>query len=105
MSNENVIKVLKAVVGTYNTGIKTEMQKELKKDFKNIYMGFLIEDASPLGSLYLNNNHKMCCLDLLQTKEFLDIFEQSSKLDFALFSMTGNADNLCLLYTSDAADD
>ena len=28
MSNENVIKVLKAVVGTYNTGIKTEMQKE-----------------------------------------------------------------------------
>lgn len=79
---------------------KTEMQKELKKDFKNIYMGFLIEDASPLGSLYLNNNHKMCCLDLLQTKEFLDIFEQSSKLDFALFSMTGNADNLYQSYIS-----
>lgn len=30
MSNENVIKVLKAVVGTYNTGIKTEMQKETR---------------------------------------------------------------------------
>lgn len=28
MSNENVIKVLKAVVGTYNTGIKTEKQTE-----------------------------------------------------------------------------
>lgn len=28
MSNENIIKVLKAVVGTYNTGIKTEIQKE-----------------------------------------------------------------------------
>lgn len=79
---------------------KSEMQKQLKKDFKNIYMGFLIEDASPLGSLYLNNNHKMCCLDLLQTKEFLDIFEQSSKLDFALFSMTGNADNLYQSYIS-----
>ena len=43
---------------------------------------------------------KMCCLDLLQTKEFLDIFEQSSKLDFALFSMTGNADNLYQSYIS-----
>lgn len=30
MSNENIIKVLKAVVGTYNTGIKTEIQKEEK---------------------------------------------------------------------------
>ena len=30
MSNENVIKVLKAVVGTYNTSIKTEMQKETR---------------------------------------------------------------------------
>lgn len=30
MSNENVIKVLKAVVGTYNTAIKTEMQKETR---------------------------------------------------------------------------
>lgn len=30
MSNENVIKVLKAVVGTYNTDIKTEMQKETR---------------------------------------------------------------------------
>lgn len=30
MSNENIIKVLKAVVGTYNTGIKTEIQKEKK---------------------------------------------------------------------------
>ena len=30
MSNENVISVLKAVVGTYNTGIKTEMQKETR---------------------------------------------------------------------------
>lgn len=27
---KNVIKVLKAVVGTYNTGIKTEMQKETR---------------------------------------------------------------------------
>lgn len=62
-------------------------------------MGFLIEDASPLGSLYLNN-HKMCCLNLLQTKEFLDIFEKASKLDFALFSMTGNAGNLYQSYIS-----
>lgn len=78
---------------------KTEMREVLKKDFKNIYMGFLIEDASPLGSLYWNN-HKMCCLDLLQTKEFLDIFEKASKLDFALFSMTGNAGNLYQSYIS-----
>lgn len=72
---------------------KSEMQKQLKKDFKNIYMGFLIEDSSSLGSIYLNKE-KMYCLDLLQTKEFLDIFEKASKLDFAIFSMTGNADNL-----------
>lgn len=30
LSNEDVIKVLKAVVATYNTGIKTEMQKAKK---------------------------------------------------------------------------
>lgn len=34
------------------------------------------------------------CLDLLQTKEFLDVFEKAAKLDFAIFSMTGNANNL-----------
>lgn len=72
---------------------KAEMQKQLKKDFKNIYIGFLIEDASSLGSIYLNKD-KMYCLDLLQTKEFLDVFEKAAKLDFAIFSMTGNANNL-----------
>lgn len=56
-------------------------------------MGFLIEDASSLGSIYLNKD-KMYCLDLLQTKEFLDVFQKAEKLDFAIFSMTGNADNL-----------
>lgn len=78
---------------------KAEMQKQLKKDFKNIYMGFLIEDSSSLGSIYLNKD-KMYCLDLLRTKEFLDIFERASKLDFAIFSMTGNADNLYLSFIS-----
>ena len=72
---------------------KAEMQKQLKKEFKNIYIGFLIEDASSLGSIYLNKD-KMYCLDLLQTKEFLDVFEKAAKLDFAIFSMTGNANNL-----------
>lgn len=72
---------------------KAEMQKQLKKDFKNIYIGFLIEDASSLGSIYLNKD-KMYCLDLFQTKEFLDVFEKAAKLDFAIFSMTGNANNL-----------
>lgn len=72
---------------------KAEIQKQLKKDFKNIYIGFLIEDASSLGSIYLNKD-KMYCLDLLQTKEFLDVFEKAAKLDFAIFSMTGNANNL-----------
>lgn len=71
---------------------KAEMQKQLKKDFKNIYMGFLIEDASKLGSKYLNK-HREHCLDLLQTKEFLDVFEKATKLDFAIFAMTGDLCN------------
>lgn len=72
---------------------KEEMQKELKKEFKIIHMGFLIEDSSPLGSMFVNKKNMMQCLDLLHSKEFLDTFEVSEKLDFALFSMTGNISN------------
>lgn len=71
----------------------TEMKLELRSDFQSVYMGFVIEDSSPLGSIYLEN-YRPLALDLLRTTEFLTLFEESKKLDFVLFSMTGNVDNL-----------
>lgn len=72
---------------------KQELIAELKREFKKIYVGFVVEDSSPLGSIYLDK-YTPCILDLTNTIEFLNIFEQSSKLDFIFFSMTGNDKNL-----------
>ena len=62
-------------------------------------MGFVIEDASPLGSSYIDTNGYQG-IDLLETKEFLDLFEVTPKLDFVVFAMTGNNGNPILSFIS-----
>ena len=71
-------------------GYKLDIQKELKKEFNKWMVGFIIEDASFLGSLYRDSN--LYCVDLTTDKEFLDLFEQTKNLDFVIFSMTNNQD-------------
>lgn len=56
--------------------------------FKKCYQGFVIEDASPLGSVFYDNN-KPKVVNLLETKEFLDCFEMTPNLDFVIFAYTG----------------
>lgn len=77
---------------------KLEMQNETKKLYEKVLMGFVIEDSSPLGSIYFDKSQK--CVDLVYVKEFLDLFEQTPQLDFVIFAMTGNADNKILSFIS-----
>ncbi|MBE5763241.1 MAG: hypothetical protein E7338_03340 [Clostridiales bacterium] len=69
---------------------KLEMQIELKQQFDNILVGFVVEDVSPLGSSYFDGKWKG--VDLTYTTEFLDAFEESS-LDFVFAFMTDAGDN------------
>lgn len=77
---------------------KVEIQKELNKKFESFLVGFVIEDSSPLGSCYYNNG--MCCVNLIKSKEFLDLFESTPNLDFVIFAMTGNINNKPLSFIS-----
>ena len=77
---------------------KVEIQKELNKKFESFLVGFVIEDSSPLGSCYYNNG--MCCVNLIKSKEFLDLFESTRNLDFVIFAMTGNINNKTLCFIS-----
>lgn len=77
---------------------KLEIQEESKKKYDKYLMGFIIEDSSPLGSVYFDGGLK--CVDLVYSKEFLDVFEQTPQLDFVVFAMTGNEDNRILSFIS-----
>lgn len=77
---------------------KLEIQEESKKKYDKCLMGFIIEDSSPLGSVYFDGGLK--CVDLVYSKEFLDVFEQTPQLDFVIFAMTGNEDNRILSFIS-----
>lgn len=79
-------------IGNY----KLEIQKETGKKYDESLMGFVIEDSSPLGSVYYDHGPK--CVDLLFAKEFLDVFEQTCQLDFVIFAMTGNNENRLLSF-------
>ena len=77
---------------------KLEIQEESKKKYDKYLMGFIIEDSSPLGSVYFDGGLK--CVDLVYSKEFLDVSEQTPQLDFVIFAMTGNEDNRILSFIS-----
>ena len=75
-----------------------EMRLELSAHHSNIIIGFIVEDSTPLGSLYFDGKTK--CVDLTFAKEFLDLFEKSPNLDFVIFAMTGNDSNKLLSFIS-----
>lgn len=77
---------------------KTDIEKELGRTFKKHLMGFVIEDSSPLGTLY--HDGKLRVVDLTFCKEFLDLFEKTPLLDFVVFAMTGNNENRILSFLS-----
>lgn len=80
---------------------KNTMQNELNTNFEKIHVGFVIEDASSLGSCYYDETvYGLSSLNLLYTKEFLDVFAKSTDLDFVFFAMTGNMDNLLSSFIS-----
>lgn len=76
----------------------TDMQTELSAHYSNTIVGFVIEDSTPLGSVYFDGEMK--CVDLTFSKEFLDLFEKSQDLDFVIFAMTGNDNNKLLSFIS-----
>ena len=77
---------------------KTDIEKELGKTFQEFLIGFVIEDSSPLGTLY--HDGKLRVVDLTFCKEFLDLFEKTPSLDFVIFAMTGNNENKILSFLS-----
>ena len=77
---------------------KKDIQLETKQAFSSCLVGFIIEDASLFGSVYFDN--KIKCVNLLYSKEFLDLFEKTTNLDFVIFAMTGNENNKILSFIS-----
>ena len=77
---------------------KREIQDVTKRIYDKYLMGFVIEDASPLGSTYFDKHLK--CVNLLWSKEFLDRFERTNELDFVIFAMTGDEANRILSFIS-----
>ncbi|MBQ7789325.1 MAG: hypothetical protein IJ398_06725 [Clostridia bacterium] len=106
---ENVIKTGKCYVENFTKqflnhaknieNYKTDIQNELGLSFSSFIVGFVIEDSSPLGSIYLDKFVPKS-IDLTFAKEFLDLFESISNLDFVIFAMTGNQDNKLLSFIS-----
>jgi hypothetical protein len=79
-------------------GYISDMKTELSTYCSNTIVGFVIEDSTPLGSLYFDG--KMKCVDLTFSKEFLGMFEKAQDLDFVIFAMTGNDNNKVLSFIS-----
>lgn len=106
---ENVIKTGKCYMENFTKqflnhaknieNYKTDIQNELGLSFSSFIVGFVIEDSSPLGSIYLDKFVPKS-IDLTFAKEFLDLFESISNLDFVIFAMTGNQDNKLLSFIS-----
>lgn len=71
------------------------MKKELSRDFKKVYVGFVIEDASELGT-YIPN---VGLLNLLRTTTLRNKFLSSQKLDFIFFAMTHSDANFVSFVT------
>ncbi len=79
-------------------GYISDMQTELSTSCSNTIVGFVIEDSTPLGSVYFDGEIK--CVDLTFSKEFLGLFEKAQDLDFVIFAMTGNDNNKVLSFIS-----
>lgn len=65
----------------------------IKEDIKEIIVGFVIEDSTKLGfwgSFEKDGNSQ---IDIMQSKEFLDLFEETPSLDFVLFTTTTYENN------------
>ena len=106
---ENVIKTGKCYIENFTKqfsnhaenieNYKLDIQNELGLSFDSFIIGFVIEDSSPLGSIYLDKFVPKS-IDLTFSKEFLDLFETTPNLDFVIFAMTGNQDNKILSFIS-----
>lgn len=107
--SENVVKNGKCYVENFTKqflnhaqnieNYKNDIQNELGLSFNSFIVGFVIEDSSPLGSIYLDKFIQKS-IDLTFAKEFLDLFETISNLDFVIFAMTGNQNNKLLSFIS-----
>lgn len=71
---------------------KENVLKELGIKYHKIYVAFVINDNSCLGSYYKKDDQNIY-IDLLYTKEFLDVFEQCPKVDFIFFTMLDNEEH------------
>lgn len=75
------------------------VEQQLGKTFKNVKTMFVIEDSSPLTSVYLQN-FKPVMLNLVHCKEFLDLFEICEKLNYVLFVSKRSLHNSITMFVS-----
>lgn len=84
------------------------MKKELSRDFKKVHVGFVIEDASELGT-YIPNGRLLNLpngglLNLLRTTVLKNKFLSSQKLDFIFFAMTHSDANFVSFVTKNVME-
>ena len=65
----------------------------IKEDIKEIIVGFVIEDSTKLGFWWGSDENGDSQIDIMQSKEFLDLFEKTPNLDFVLFTTTTYENN------------
>lgn len=80
---KNISKVFMSHYNSIPAYKKSLMDNGIINKTSKIYMGFFIENRKP--PIYYSKDHKITEVMLLDTKQFLDIFEHSLELDFILF--------------------
>ena len=66
---------------------KAHITQKYSQPFHKIIMGFVIEEINTFGSTFVENGQQYI-VDLRQTKEFLDLFENQRDLDFVLYTIS-----------------
>lgn len=64
---------------------KKEITSKINASYNKILVGFIVEEVGSFGSFF-RENHKIFYVDLINTKEFLDLFEAQKNLDFVIFA-------------------
>ena len=87
---ENAIRIFKKHADKIEEYIKA-LKILVESEVNEVMCGFVIEDASKLGFHETHRNGDELIdisLDIVKSKEFLNLFEETEELDFVLFTTT-----------------
>ncbi|MCX8075274.1 MAG: hypothetical protein N2749_06805 [Clostridia bacterium] len=81
-------------IAEYENNFKTDV------NFKNmeIEIWFFIEDVTPLGNFYINDNDKICFFDIIHIKQFIELLAKSPNVKGIIgTSFNGKEDKISII--------